>query len=121
MPGYFFSDMGDMIRSMVGSEEENSTMVDSLVIRKDFYEAILAGYMEVLGNQLTQSEKKYIHYAGLLMIYMQALRFIVDYLNGDVYYRTNYPDQNFDRAKNQLTLLQKLEDFLNKQYHFMNE
>ena len=121
MPGYFFSDMGDMIRSMVGSEEENSTMVDSLVIRKDFYEAILAGYMEVLGNQLTQSEKKYIHYAGLLMIYMQALRFIVDYLNGDVYYRTNYPDQNFDRAKNQLTLLQKLEDFLNKQYHFTNE
>lgn len=121
MPGYFFSDMGDMIRSMVGSKDENSTNADSLEIRKDFYEAILAGYMDVIGNQLTQSEKKYIHYAGLLMIYMQVLRFIADYLNGDVYYRINYPEQNFDRAKNQLTLLQKLEDFLKKQYNFNNE
>ena len=121
MPGYFFSDLGDMIRSMVGSEEENSTRADSMEIRKDFYEAILAGYMEVIGNQLTRSEKKYIHYAGLLMIYMQALRFLADYINGDIYYRINYPEQNFDRANNQLTLLQKLEDFLKKQYNFNNE
>ena len=121
MPGYFFSDLGDMIRSMVGSEEENSTNADSMEIRKDFYEVILSGYMDVIGNQLTDSEKKYIHNAGLLMIYMQALRFLGDYLNGDVYYRINYPEQNFDRAKNQFTLLQKLEDFLNKHYHFRNE
>ena len=121
MPGYFFSDMGDMIRSMVGSDDENSTNTDRLEIRKDFYEAILAGYLDVISNQLTDSEKKYIHYAGLLMIYMQALRFIADYLNGDIYYRINYSEQNFDRAKNQLTLLQKLEDFLNLHYHFNNE
>ncbi len=121
MPGYFFSDIGDMIRSMVSSEEENSTNADSISIRKDFYEAILSGYMEVIGHQLTVSEKKHIHFAGLLMIYMQALRFIADYLNGDVYYRINYPGQNFDRAGNQLTLLQKLEDFLYKHYHFRDE
>ncbi len=87
-------------------------------IRKDFYDAIDSGYMEVIGKELTESEKKYIHYSGLLMIYMQALRFITDYLNGDVYYKTIYEEQNFDRGKNQFTLLQRLEEFLSSEYQF---
>ena len=121
MPGYFFSDLGDMIRSMVCPEDENSTNYDNITVRKDFYDAILSGYVDVIGKELTESEKKYIHYSGLLMIYMQALRFITDYLNGDVYYKITYPDQNFDRAKNQLILLQRLEEFLQSHYNFKNE
>ena len=118
MPGYFFSDLGDMIRSMVCSEEENSTSFNDIHIRKNFYDDIISGYLDVLGKQLTASEIKYIHYSGLLIIYMQALRFLTDYLNGDVYYRINNPEQNFDRARNQLILLQKLEEFLHKHYNF---
>ncbi len=121
MPGYFFSDIGDMIRSMVCSEDENSTNFNNIRIRKNFYDAIISGYLDVLGKQLTISEKKYIHYSGLLIIYMQALRFLTDYLNGDVYYRISNPDQNFDRAKNQLILLQRLEDFLSTHYNFKHE
>ena len=120
MPGYFFSDLGDMIRSMVCEKDENSN-ADKIEIRKEFYEAIVNGYLDVIGKQLTESEKKYIHYAGLLMIYMQALRFLTDYLNGDIYYRINHPEQNFLRALNQLVLLQKLEHFLHQQYDFKNE
>ena len=63
-------------------------------------------------NENLETEKKNIHYAGLVMIYMQALRYMADYLNGDIYYKITYPEQNFDRAKNQLTLLQRLEEFL---------
>ncbi|MBL7709930.1 MAG: aminoglycoside phosphotransferase family protein [Chitinophagaceae bacterium] len=118
MPGYFFSDLGDMIRSMVANQYEMDKEVDKLYIRKEFYEAILGGYLSVLANQLTEAEKKYIHFAGLAMICMQALRFLTDYLNGDSYYRIDYPEQNYDRAKNQLTLLQRLEEFLEKQYEF---
>ena len=66
----------------------------------------------------TASEKKYIHYSGLIMIYMQAIRFLADYLNGDVYYRTAYAEQNYDRAKNQLTLLKQLEGFLKSEYDY---
>ena len=121
MPGYFFSDLGDMIRSMVCSEEENSTNFNNIRIRKNFYDAIVSGYLDVLGKQLTISEKKYIHYSGLLVIYMQALRFLTDYLNGDVYYRVNYPEHNFNRATNQLILLQRLEDFLSTHYNFKHE
>lgn len=118
MPGYFFSDIGDMIRSMASSESEESKGVNELHIRKEYYEAIVSGYLEVLHEQLTDTEKKYIHSAGLLMIYMQALRFITDHLEGDKYYHTDYAEQNLDRAKNQLKLLTRLEDFLFTEYGF---
>ena len=118
MPGYFFSDLGDMIRSMACSKDENSTEFDKLYIRKEFYEVIVDNYAGGMGAELTGSEKKYIHSAGLLIIYMQALRFLADYLDGDKYYHIDYPEQNFDRAINQVKLLQNLEKFLHSQYNF---
>lgn len=118
MPGYIFSDVGDMIRSMVCKENEDSTGHEKISIRKDFYEAIINGYMETIGHLLTDAEKKYIHFSGLMMVYMQSLRFVTDHLNGDVYYQTTYPGQNADRAGNQLALLEKLEQFLLENYQF---
>jgi thiamine kinase-like enzyme len=118
MPGYFFSDLGDMVRSMACSLDENNTDFNNISIRKYFYEAIISGYLSVIGKQMTASEKKYIHYAGLLMIYMQSLRFLTDYLNGDTYYQIKYPEQNHNRAFNQLTLLKSLEEFLKMNYNF---
>lgn len=118
MPGYFFSDLGDMVRSMAGSAAENENNNNGITIRKDYYEAIINGYLQWMGNKLTKAEKKYMHHSGLLMTYMQALRFITDYLNDDEYYRISYPEQNFDRAKNQLLLLQSLEQFLKQEYDY---
>ena len=116
MPGYFFSDLGDMIRSMAVSHDEASTDFENISIRKEYYEAILDAYMNIIKDILTESEKKYIHHSGIFMIYMQALRFLIDYLNGDIYYRIEYAEQNFDRAKNQLSLLKALESFLKHNY-----
>ena len=110
MPGYFFSDLGDMIRSMACSQDENSVDFENIRVRKSFYDAILEGYLSVMEKQLTTAEKKHIHYAGLIIVYMQALRFMTDYLNGDIYYKTDYSEQNVDRAKNQLLLLKSLEE-----------
>ncbi|MBS1574757.1 MAG: aminoglycoside phosphotransferase family protein [Bacteroidetes bacterium] len=118
MPGYFFSDLGDMIRSMACSSDEHNTDFEKLHIRKDFYKAIVNGYLEVMNDYLTTEEKKYIHSAGLIMIYMQAVRFIADYLNNDTYYQISYPEQNFDRGLNQVTLLKNLEEFLSEEYNF---
>lgn len=116
MPGYFFSDLGDLIRSMACSDSENTDGIPT--IRPDIYEAVINGYTEVLEKDLTDTEKKYLHAAGLIMIYMQGLRFLADYLNGDIYYQTTYPEQNFDRAANQLGLLGSLENFLQVKYQF---
>ena len=121
MPGYYFSDLGDIIRSMACNEDENCVDFSRIEIRPDFYDAIVTGYLEVMQPKLTPVEITYIHYAGILMIYMQALRFITDFLNGDIYYRIEYPTQNFDRAVNQLTLLKKLEAFLAEHYQFANQ
>ena len=59
-------------------------------------------------EELSSTEKEHFIYAGKFMIYMQALRFITDYINNDVYYGSKYPGQNFIRAKNQAVLLNKL-------------
>jgi Ser/Thr protein kinase RdoA (MazF antagonist) len=114
MPGYFFSDLGDMIRSMACSADENCKDVSLVTLRSDYYNAIVEGYLEVMNEELTPAEKKHIHQAGTLMIYMQALRFLTDYLNGDIYYHIDYPEQNLHRATNQLALLTNLEEYLRR-------
>lgn len=108
MPGYFISDVGDMMRTYlcpVSEEEKDFTKIE---IRNDFYKAIVKGYHSEMDMELTEAEKKYFFYSGIFMIYMQALRYITDYLNNDVYYGSRYEGHNFIRAQNQATLLQKL-------------
>ena len=95
-----------------------SNKPEMITIQKDFYDAILTGYQSGIGDALTQTEVEHIHHAGLIMIYMQAIRFLTDYLSNDVYYKISHSDQNFDRAANQLTLLEKLEVFLETDYGY---
>jgi hypothetical protein len=111
MPGHFFSDIGDLIRSMAGTVDENSTQWEAIDIRKDFYEAIINGYLEGTGDAFTKAERENIHWAGIFMIYMQCLRFVTDYLNNDIYYNITYPEQNLNRALNQLLLLERLSEY----------
>lgn len=118
MPGYFISDLGDMVRSMAGTTDENNTDVDSIRIRPAIYKAILDGYTMGMNDCFTKAEKENLHMAGPLLIYMQALRFLTDYLQEDRYYKISYPEQNFDRALNQVTLLNRLEEFLANTYNF---
>ena len=108
MPGYFISDLGDMIRTMVCEARENETNLNHIVFRKEYYQAIISGYKDAI--QLTENELNLLSYAGKFMTYMQALRFLTDYLNHDMYYNITYLEQNLDRAKNQCRLLHVLEE-----------
>ena len=112
MPGKYFSDIGDMIRTMACTEEENSTAWETIDVPPGYYAAIIDGYMSGMGKDLTAAEKKHIHQSGLLLTYMQSLRFVTDFLNNDIYYKIAYPEQNLNRALNQLILLEKLEAFI---------
>ncbi len=56
---------------------------------------------------LSDIEKQYFVYPGKFAIYMQALRFLTDYLNDDIYYNIKYSSQNLIRSKNQVELLRK--------------
>lgn len=114
MPGKFFSDVGDMIRTMCCRVDENSIDWNLISVREEFYEAITNGYFEGIGKYLTSAEKEHFHYSGLIMVYMQAVRFITDFLNNDKYYKVNYDEHNFNRAVNQMLLLQEVEAYLIK-------
>lgn len=108
MPGYFISDIGDMMRTYLSPVSEEEQDYNKIEIREDFYKALVTGYYNEMKDVLTETEKKYFFYAGSFMIYMQALRFLTDYLNNDIYYGEKYPEHNFVRAGNQAVLLQKL-------------
>jgi thiamine kinase-like enzyme len=116
MPGYFFSDLGDMIRTMACTRDENSTEWEQIGIKKQYYNAIMKGYLEGMGNLFTADEKAHIHQSGLLITYMQSLRFLSDFLNNDIYYKITYKEQNLHRAFNQYILLEKLEEYLADAY-----
>jgi hypothetical protein len=97
-----------MIRTYVCPVNEKETDLDKISVRKDFYRAIVKGYFSEMKAELSEKEKDHFLYAGKFMIYMQALRFLTDYLNNDVYYGANYPLHNLSRAMNQARLLELL-------------
>jgi Ser/Thr protein kinase RdoA (MazF antagonist) len=111
MPGYFISDLGDMFRTYLCAVSEEETDFSKVLVRPDIYKAIVRGYLKGAGDMLSRDEVEQVYYAGLFMIYMQALRFLTDFINDDVYYGAKYPLHNYNRATNQIKLL---EDYIDK-------
>lgn len=109
MPGHFLSDVGDMIRTFTCPFSEEEKDMDKIVVREPFLDAIKEGYIAAMQDELTAFEKAHFFFSGEVLILMQALRFLTDYLNNDVYYGSSYPKQNLVRANNQIRLLQQLQ------------
>lgn len=107
MPGLFISDVGDMCRTYLSPGNEEETDLSKVYVRTDFYKAIVSGYLEKMADRMTEDEKTSINYSGEFIIYMQALRFLTDFLNNDAYYGIRYEMNNFDRTINQLHLLEQ--------------
>lgn len=110
MPGYFISDIGDMMRTYLSPANEEVADMENVIVRKSFIQAIIEGYSSEMGTKLSSLEHQAFIYGGLFMIYMQALRFYTDHLNNDVYYGARYEGQNLVRAKNQRKLQLELEN-----------
>ena len=110
MPGYFISDVGDMMRTYLSPANEEEKDFSKIEVREDFFKAIANGYLSSMGDELTADEQAMILYSGSFLIYMQAIRFLTDHLNRDIYYGARYEDHNFVRAGNQLVLLKRLNE-----------
>jgi len=108
MPGYFISDIGDMMRTYLSPVSEEEKDFSKIEIREDFFRGIVEGYLQEMFTELTKEEIEHFVYSGFFMTYMQALRFLTDYLNNDEYYGSAYEGQNLVRAKNQVVLLEQL-------------
>jgi thiamine kinase-like enzyme len=104
MEGYFIYDLGDLVRTVVSPVSEEEKDLDKIVVRKEFYDAVIEGYLAEM-----DVDKSLASFAGQMMTYIMAIRFLADYLRGNTYYHVTYADQNLVRAKNQLRLLELLQ------------
>jgi Ser/Thr protein kinase RdoA (MazF antagonist) len=113
MPGYFIYDLGDMVRTFVSPVGEGETDLSKVDFRKSFYDAMLEGYRSQMNECLSEAEAQVIPFAGMMMTYIMAIRFLADFLNGNIYYQIHYPEENLDRANNQLRLVELIGKALN--------
>jgi Ser/Thr protein kinase RdoA (MazF antagonist) len=104
-PGLAVNDFGDSIRSGATSAPEDEGDVTRVHFVPERFAAYAGGFLAAAGPILTASELAHLRHGALLMTLETSLRFLTDYLEGDVYYATDRPGQNLDRARNQLALL----------------
>ena len=120
MPGFILSDVGDFIRTAVNTGAEDETDESKIGVDVEIFKSYVEGYMSSASSFLTETEIRLIPYGGRMMTYMQAVRFLTDYINGDTYYKTDYKDHNWDRAWAQFVYLTRLEDRAKEMSDFMS-
>jgi Ser/Thr protein kinase RdoA (MazF antagonist) len=109
MPGFVLSDIGDFIRTGCNTGAEDDADLDRIQVNMDIFKAYTRGYMETAKSFLTPQEIQMLPYGGRLLTYMQTVRFLTDYLNGDTYYKIHSPKHNLQRSLAQFKLLRELE------------
>lgn len=106
MPGIVHYDFGDAIRTICNTAAEDETNLDLVEFNMEYYNAYTEGFLKKMKPYLSEIELEYLPLGAKTMIFIMALRFLTDYLNGDIYYKTKYGEHNFDRAQNQFKLIE---------------
>lgn len=110
MPGSALYDFGDAIRTIGNKAPEDEPILEKIQFNREIYQAFAQGYLSEAKAFLTQKEIENLAFSCLYMAWEQAMRFLTDYLNGDVYYKTAYPGHNLVRTKAQVRYLEVLEE-----------
>lgn len=108
MPGFVLSDFGDFMRSAANTGKEDDRDLDAIHVDLEIFEAYTRGYLKE-ATFLTDIEKELLPYGCRLLSYMQTVRFFTDWLNGDTYYKIQYPEHNLVRTKAQWRLFEEQE------------
>lgn len=104
MPGSVLFDFGDMCRTLLSPVAEDSTELDQVNVRRDYFAALVQGYVEGTGDMLTRLERDNLVFAARMIVGMIGLRFLTDHLDGDLYFRIHHEGHNLERARNQFAL-----------------
>jgi Ser/Thr protein kinase RdoA (MazF antagonist) len=110
MPSFIFSDYGDFLRTGANKGDEDDKDLDRVEFDMDIFKAFTEGYLKGAGSFLTDIEIENLPYAVALFPYMQTVRFLADYINGDTYYKIKYPEHNLVRTRAQLKLLHSVDE-----------
>ena len=109
MPGLSLYDFGDLVRSATSPVAEDEQDLSQVAMRMPIFEALVEGYLSTAENFLNDIEIEHLAHSGKLMTLEVGIRFLTDYLEGDVYFRTKRPGHNLDRCRTQLRLVQHIE------------
>lgn len=109
MPGLSLYDFGDSIRFGANTSTEDDKNLANVTINLDYFRAYTLGFLTTAGESLTAKEIEYLAFSAKLMTLECGMRFLADYINGDVYFKTAYPEHNLDRCHTQLTLVADME------------
>ena len=108
MPSFIFSDFGDFLRTAANKVAEDCPEIETVEFDMEIFKAFAKGYIESASEFLTPVEKENLPYAAALFPFMQAVRFFADYINGDTYYKIQYPEHNLVRTRNQMALFRSV-------------
>lgn len=110
MPGTILFDTGDMIRTACNTAEEDEKDLSKVSFDAEMYKSLIGGYMESADSFLTKEEREGIKESGRVITQIMAVRFLADYIAGDVYYHTAYDDHNLVRCRTQLSLIKSMDE-----------
>lgn len=116
MPGYAVTDFGDSIRFGANTALEDETDLSKVQVDLDLFEAYTEGFLKGCKGRLTQNEIKLLPIGAMMMTFECGMRFLTDYLEGDVYFKIHREGHNLDRCRNQFALLADME----KKFEEMN-
>lgn len=108
MPGYVHFDFGDGVRTSVTSVPEDEADLQNIEVELIRFQAFAEGFLETSRDILTPIELEYLPLSGAMLAYIMGIRFLTDFLMGDVYYKIHVPEHNLQRARAQLDLTRKL-------------
>ena len=109
MPGLAANDFGDSIRFGAATAEEDERDLDKMHFDISLYELYVKGYLEATKDVLTPEEVESLPWGARLMTFECGIRFLTDYLEGDTYFKTAYPEHNLVRARTQFRLVDEME------------
>lgn len=109
MPSFVFSDYGDFLRSAANTTVEDDPDLSKVSFNFDIFKSFTKGYLKGAASFITPIEIENLPFATALFPYMTLVRFIADYINGDIYFHCNYPEHNLVRSRNQLKLTKCVE------------
>lgn len=112
MRSTLLNDTGDALRSYTNTGAEDDRNPDNVSMDMDMFKSYMDGYLEEASGILTEQERENLAFSGLYITYEQVLRFLMDYIDGDVYYKTAYAEHNLVRTRAQYRLLQSMEEKL---------
>lgn len=109
MPGLALYDFGDMVRTATSPAAEDEKDLSKVAMQMPMFEALARGYLSSAGGFLNEAEREYLPFSGKLIALEIGIRFLTDYLEGDVYFKTHRPGHNLDRARTQIALVHSIE------------